>query len=99
MTTSGDEDVRRLDVAVDDPLGVRSTEGVGELCPELAHEVEGQRSPGDPQPQGLALEQLHHQEMPVLVLPDVVDRADVGMVKRRGGARLPPEPGDRQLVL
>ena len=31
MTAIGDEDVRRLDIAMDDPFAVRGLEGVGNL--------------------------------------------------------------------
>ena len=82
-----------------DPLGVRGIEGVRKLRSQVEHGVGGQRTLGAVRPQGLALEQLHHQEVASLVLPDVVDRADVGMVERRGRACLLLEPGDRLLVL
>ena len=35
-----------------------------------------------------AVDQLHHDEAAAFVLADVVERADVGVVQRRGGARL-----------
>ena len=47
-----------------------------------------QRATGDDLRQRRALDQLHHE----IVGPDVVERADVGMVQRRHGARLPLEP-------
>jgi hypothetical protein len=83
------EDVRRLEIAVDDPLAVRGAEGAGHgardpgrsLGRELAHAPEeiGER---------LALEQLHHQEgVASLGLADVVDLDDVGV------PQAPAEPG------
>ena len=46
-----------------------------------------------------AVQQLHHDEMLALVLADVVDRADVRVVERRGGARLAPEAFERLAVV
>ena len=43
----------------------------------------------------MAVEQLHDDEVLAVVLADVVDRADVRVVERRGDARLPPESLER----
>jgi hypothetical protein len=43
----------------------------------------------DPLPQGLPFQQLHDQERLTLVLTDIVNCADVGMIERTRGARLP----------
>jgi hypothetical protein len=40
----GHEDVRRLDVAVDDPFGVRGFERIGELHAELEDSIRRQRA-------------------------------------------------------
>ena len=93
------EDVGRLDVAVHDALHVRGIEGVRQLRPEVEDALGAQGAPADARPQRLALEQLHHQEVAAVMLANVVNRADVRVVERRGGARLPAEPGDRLLVL
>ncbi len=45
--------------------------------------------------QRLAVEQLHHEEPLAVVLADVEERADVGVVQRRGDACLALEAFDR----
>ena len=47
----------------------------------------------------LPFEQLHDDEVLPLVLLDGVNRADVGMVQRRGGASLALEALERRRVL
>src|SRR5262249_18156104 len=43
-------------------------------------------------PQSLALEQLHRDERPALVLVHVEDRADVRVLERGGGPRFAAQP-------
>jgi hypothetical protein len=95
----GHEDVGGLDVAVHDPARVRSVERVGDLDPELEDLRRRQRPLPDPLLQRPPLQVLHHQERLALVLADVVDGADVGVVERRGGHRLALEALARGLVV
>lgn len=46
----------------------------------------------------LALQKFHHQVWLTLMLADVVNGADIGVVQRRGGARLALEPFECSLV-
>ena len=48
----------------------------------------GRPRPGQPRPQRLALEQLHHEEERPLMIPDIVQGADVRMVEAGDGLRL-----------
>jgi hypothetical protein len=43
-------------------------------------------------PQRHAVEKLHDDEGMAILLPDLMNRADVGMIKRRCGLRLALEP-------
>ena len=92
----GDEDVRGLDVAMDDSLGVRGVEGVGDLDGERRA---GCRVPAADRRSGAsawhAIEILHGDEGFAVLLADVVNGADVGMVERGSGLRLALEAGQR----
>ena len=88
----GDEDVGRFDVPVDDLRCMGRSERVRHLQSDLDHALDRKRPAPDPVLEGLALHQLHHEERLTFVLADVVDRADVGVVERRGGPGLRLEP-------
>ena len=71
------------------PLRVRGLERVGDLDARArGRRSTGSGPPRDPLLQRLPVEQLHDDERLPVVLADVVDRADVRMVQRRGGAGL-----------
>ena len=95
LAALGDEDVGGLDVAVDDALRVRGVEGVCNLDPEIERDFERERPVVDAVLQRLAVEELHRDERLALGLADVVDRADVRVVERRGRARLALEALER----
>ncbi len=90
--TAVDEDVGRLDVAVDEPGDVRGVEGGGDLAADVEHPVgaeaallaqdRGEVRPGDV---------LHGDVEQAVDLARVVDRDDVGMRERGGDARLAQE--------
>ncbi len=81
------------------PCLCAALERVGDLRPELHDLVERQRALLQPVREGLALEQLHHQEVRVSLVPDVEERADVGVVERGDRLRLALEPLAPLLVL
>ena len=88
LPSRGDEDVRRLHVAVHDPLAVGGVESVGDVQAEV-QKLLGLKPPGeDAVLQCLPLQAFHDDEGLPLVLADVVDGADVGMIQGRGGLRL-----------
>ncbi len=85
-SVASDEDVVRLEVAVDDALVVRGAETAGELRRDLGCLARRHRRAVDPLAQRLALEQLRDDVGCTLVSADVVDREDVGMVQHPGRA-------------
>ena len=98
-----DEDVRRLDVAVHEPRGVRGVERVGDLGDHArgARGVEPALAPEDPVQ--VRARHVAHDEVEVAVLlAGRVDRDDVRMVDRRGEAGLAlealPQLGVRRAV-
>src|SRR4029077_4464202 len=75
----GQEDVRRLDVAVDDALVMRGLEPVTDLKSDGEEFCEGKAlgmRAREAVMQGIAVQQLHHDERLPLILFDLVDRAD-----------------------
>jgi hypothetical protein len=90
-----DEDVLRLEVAVDEPLPVRGGESVGDLHRDVER-LPRRQSTLDSRSQRLSLEELHDQVGDGDALPAVFDRgladveegADVRMAERGDRARL-----------
>ena len=87
-----DLDVRRLQIAVDDPSRVGGGERRRQLPPDGQHPVDWQALAFEPRRQALAFDVLHHDEGAILVLDDVVNRGDVGMGHARGGAGFGTDP-------
>ena len=69
---------------MDDALGVRLRQRVGDLRRVLQRVRERQPPAADPVGERRALDVLHGDEVDAVRLADVVDRDDVGMVQRRG---------------
>ena len=86
MAAGGDEDVRRLDIAMHDALRMCRIERVGDFDAQLDDPVNFERlerMPLDEMFERLPFEQLHHEELLPLVFADVIDRADVRVIQRR----------------
>ena len=95
VSAIGHENVCRLDVPVHDPLRVGGVERVGNLRAQFQHRIDGQRLSADSMLQRLPFQKFHGQERLALSFLDVVNRADVRVVERRGGARFSLEPLQR----
>ncbi len=87
-----EQDILRLDVAMDDSLLVRELQRVAELrhdrhrllrrqMPDLEHPAEVR-----------AVHVLHEEVVPPLHLPEIINRDDVGMVQPSQRPRLADEP-------
>ncbi len=87
LAASVDEDVARFDVAMDDAFCMRSFQGVGHLNGGIEKRRDVERLPGQPFGQGLAIEELHHNEVLALMLFDGVHGADVRVIQCRRRAR------------
>ena len=80
MATFGNEDVRGLDVPMNDARRMSRVQGVGDLNRERQEQIGLQRKSGDAVLQHEAIQILHGDERPPVLLADVVNSADVGVV-------------------
>jgi hypothetical protein len=87
-------DVGRLEVAVDDSLGVSGLQRLCDATRDCQRFLERHCTPGDPLSQGLAVHQLHHQETSAVVLLQAVDSGNVGVVEGGEEAGFALEPGE-----
>ena len=79
-------DVARLQIAMDDALGVRRAERRCELAPDRDDAIDRQPLALHARRQALAFDVLHDDEGAVVVLDDVVDGRDIRMRDARGRA-------------
>ena len=80
-----EEDVGRLDVAVDDAAGVRGDERVSDLGGDVEDFFGGHGAGEDAGAERFALEQLHDEVGVAVLLADIEDGAYVGVVEAGGG--------------
>ena len=99
MPTLGDENVGGFDVPMDDPRRMRRIERVGDLNGKRQEQIGFQWTSGDAVLQHYAIQILHGDEGLPIVLADVVDRADVGMVQCGCSLRFAPEAAQGLRVL
>jgi len=88
VTIRGDNDVLRLDVAVDDAHLVRGGDRRGDLRSIVQNVVDGHRAASDSVAERLAFDELHGDEAKVVVRSDLVDVGDVRMMDSGCGPRL-----------
>ena len=99
MPAGRQEDIARLDVAVQNALSVGSVERIRHLHPEVQQLGVGHGTAEMGPVEALAFEQFHHDEGLVAAFVQLVDGADAGMVQRRRGTRFAPETLQRRRVL
>src|SRR5207302_10482866 len=87
--------VRGLDVAMDNPRGMRGIQSIGDFNAERQEYFDFEGAAGDALLQGSALQALHDDERSAVLLPDIVDGADIGVVEAGGAAGLALETGKR----
>ncbi|MEO8703688.1 MAG: hypothetical protein ABI867_26800 [Kofleriaceae bacterium] len=90
-TLIGDEDIARLEIAMNDACGVRALEGSYDRDHEV-DELAGREAVLEALRERLALEVFEHHEREPLVLSDLEDRDDVVVRAARGRSRFDHEP-------
>ena len=87
----GHEDVRRLQIAMDEPLAVQRVEAVQEPDRRRDRFAERHAPARDPCRERLPLQQLHREVELACFFADLVQLTDRGVVDAGGGARLAPQ--------
>jgi hypothetical protein len=85
VATLRDEDIGGLDVAVNDPFRVRCVESIRHFYRDLKQAIHFHRLARDQVLQCCAIEILHDDECLPVLLADIVNRADVGMIQCGSG--------------
>ena len=88
-----EDDIRRLDVAVNDPFGVSRIEGIRRLNADVDHLADLEGTLTHQGIQRLAFHEFHGDEqVPVWRLSDFIDDTDVWMIQGRGRLGFLDEP-------
>jgi hypothetical protein len=90
VTPIGYGEVGGLDVAMNDAIGVRGIEGISDLDPQV-HQATVSSGRPIMVPSGSGLQVIHHNERASLEFTDLMDRADVRMIKRGSGTSFAAE--------
>ena len=98
MPALGHEEVRRLDVAMNNSLGMRRVHGIGNLYRQRKQQLDFERPPGDLVLQRRAFQIFHGDEGFSILLADVVNGADVRMVQGGSSLRFALETAQRQRI-
>jgi hypothetical protein len=77
--TPGNKNIRRFDVAVNDPSGMGGIQGVRDLDAQRQEGIQIQRPAGNAMLERVAVEELHDDEGLGLRISDLVNGADVRM--------------------
>src|SRR5271157_574602 len=91
VSALGYENIGGLDVAMDDARVMGSVQRLGDVNGQRQQRFRFQRTAADAMLQRHSIEKFHGNERSTVLLVNVVDGADVGMVQRRGGARFAAE--------
>src|SRR5437867_6516539 len=91
VATTSDKNIPGLDIAMDNALGMCCVEGVGDLDRETEENVGLQRLAGDTMLQRYAIKILHGNKALAIMLSNLVNSANVGMIQCRGSPRFTAE--------
>ena len=88
-----------FDVAMNDSFQMGHIESVGELNSHVQSGFDVQGSSRNSVPQCHAIQKFHHNERLAVLLADLVNGADVGMVQRGSCLRFALKPGEGLRIL
>jgi hypothetical protein len=91
LAAFGNEYVGRLDVPMNDALGVCDIESVGNLNAEIEDVLDGERLALDVLTECFTVNEFHDDERAVILFPNIVDGANAGMIEGGSGMRFTAE--------
>src|SRR5262249_31762290 len=94
LSAIGHKNIRRLNIAMNDPLGMGDIKRVRNLNAQSQYFFEWQRFPADVISQRLPFDELHGDKG-TIEFADVIDRANAGMVQVGGSMSFTPETFER----
>ena len=98
MPALGHEEVRRLDVAMNNSPGVRGVKGIGDLHRQRKQELDFKRPHADLVLERRAFQIFHGDKGFSILLADIVNRADVWMVQGGSSLRFALETAQRERI-
>jgi hypothetical protein len=99
LAAFGYEYVRRLDVPMDDACGVCDIESVGNLDSKVNNLFNGESLAMDMLTERFTVNEFHDDERMVVLLADIVNGADAGVIESGSGVGLPAETLQRLGIL
>ncbi len=99
VPTLGYEQIRRLDVAMNNSFSMGRIETVGNFDREIKYPLQLNSRAQNHIPESLALQIFHHQKETALVLANLINRANVWMIQCRRSPRLAPEALQRLRIV
>ncbi len=91
MSSLGDKNIRRLNVSMHNPFGVRCIKGLRNLHGERQDQLSVHRPVRNTVLQRDAVQKFHGDEYIAMLIVNFVDGTNVRMIERRGSSRLAPE--------
>jgi hypothetical protein len=89
MAAFGDENIPRLDITVDNSFRVGCIKTIRDLNGQVENSCSFHRMAADALLQRRAFETFHHDERSPICLANVINRANVRVIERRGSFRFP----------
>jgi len=96
--SASNKDIAGFDVAMDDAFGVSGVEGVSDFNGQRQQSLHGHGTTGDLVLQRHALKELHGDEGVAVLLANVVDGANVGMIEGRGSLGFAPKASESMRI-
>src|SRR5208282_2016944 len=95
VATLRDKNVGRLNITMNDSFGMRGIECAGDVDSKREQNLQIHGTAGNAVLQRRALQKLHRNERMPVLLANVMDRADVGVIQGRSSLCFALEPSER----